>query len=63
MVTSHTTNEIKKYSTDRKGSNALLLLMDYYHKNCLAEISEEQALAFLEKLKSGEIIISNDKIL
>jgi len=27
------------------------------------KISEEQALAFLEKLKNGEIIIFNDKSL
>ena len=56
-MTSYTTNEIKKYSTDVQKSNALLKLMDYYHKDCLMKISEEQALAFLEKLKSGEITI------
>lgn len=60
-MTSYTTRAIEDYSTDRKTSNALLALMDYYGKNCLMEISEEQALAFLEKLKKGEIIISNDK--
>ena len=57
-MTSYTTNEIKKYSTDREQSNALLALMDYYHKDCLMKISEEQALAFLEKLKNGEITIN-----
>lgn len=62
-MTSYTTNEIKKYSTDEERTNALLTLMDYYHKDCLMKISEEQALAFLEKLKNGEIIISNDKSL
>ena len=56
-MTSYTTNEIKKYSTDTQKSNALLKLMDYYHKDCLMKISEEQALAFLEKLKNGEITI------
>lgn len=56
-MTSYTTNEIKNYSTDTQKSNALLALMDYYHKDCLIKISEEQALAFLEKLKNGEITI------
>ena len=60
-MTSYTTNEIKKYSTDTQKSNALLALMDYYGKDCLMKISEEQALAFLEKLKNGEMTISNDK--
>ena len=59
-MTSYTTSEIKKYSTDTQKSNALLKLMDYYGKDCLMKISEEQALAFLEKLQNGEIIISND---
>ena len=62
-MTSRTTKAIENYSTNRKTSNALLALMDYYGKNCLMAISEEQALAFLEKLKKGEIIISNDKSL
>lgn len=57
-MTSYTTNEIKKYSTDVQKSNALLALMDYYGKDCLMKISEEQALAFLEKLKNGEITIN-----
>ena len=57
-MTSYTTNEIKNYSTDRENSNALLALMDYYSKDCLMKISEEQALAFLEKLKNGEITIN-----
>lgn len=54
-MTSYTTNEIKNYSTDTQKSNALLALMDYYGKDCLMKISEEQALAFLEKLKKGEV--------
>ena len=57
-MTSYTTNEIKKYSTDAQESNALLALMDYYHKDCLMKISEEQALEFLGKLKNGEITIN-----
>lgn len=54
---SETTRKIKNYSTDTQKSNALLALMDYYGKDCLMKISEEQALAFLEKLKAGEITI------
>ena len=57
-MTSYTTNEIKEFSTDTQKSNALLALMDYYHKDCLMKISEEQALAFLEKLQNGEITIN-----
>ena len=57
-MTSYTTSEIKKFSTDEEKSNALLALMDYYGKDCLMKISEEQALAFLEKLKNGEITIN-----
>lgn len=57
-MTSYTTNEIKKFSTDREQSNALLALMDYYGKDCLMKISEEQALEFLGKLKNGEITIN-----
>ena len=57
-MTSYTTNEIKKFSTDREQSNALLALMDYYGKDCLMKISEEQALEFLEKLNNGEITIN-----
>ena len=57
-MTSYTTNEIKKFSTDGEQSNALLALMDYYGKDCLMKISEEQALEFLGKLKNGEITIN-----
>lgn len=61
-MTSYTINEINKFSTDTQKSNALSALMDYYGKDHPMKISEEQALAFLEKLKSGEITISNDKL-
>lgn len=57
-MTSYTTKEIAKFSTDEEQSNALLALMEYYHKDCLMKISEEQALAFLERLKNGEITIN-----
>ena len=56
-MTDYTTQEIKSYSRDYKTGDALLRLMEYYNKDCLMKISEEQALAFLEKLKSGEIVI------
>ena len=54
-MTSKTTREIKNYSTNRAGDNAILALLDYYKKTALMNISEQQALVFLGKLKSGEI--------
>ena len=45
--------EIKSYSTDPKQADSLLALMDYYGKSNLMQISEEQALQFLEILKQG----------
>lgn len=54
-MTHVTTIEIQKYSTDTRQSNALLALMDYYRKDSLSKISEEQALAFLAKLQNKEI--------
>lgn len=56
-MTSYTTREIKKWSTDPNKSNALLALMDYYGKDNLMKISEEMALKFLEKLENGEIVV------
>lgn len=49
-ITSMTTSMIKSFSTDKEKSNALLALLDYYHKDSLINISEEQALVFLENL-------------
>lgn len=57
-MTSETTQKIKKFSTDENMSNSLLALMDFYNKDCLMKISEEQALAFLDKLECGEITIN-----
>ena len=54
-MTHKTTMDIKKYSTDINGANALEALMDYYHVTNLASISEEKGLSFLDKLKEGEI--------
>ena len=56
-MTHKTTMDIKMYSTDINGGNALEALMDYYHVTNLASISEENALSFLDKLKEGEIRI------
>lgn len=47
---------------DKYGSAIRQMLADL--RICdLSNVTEEQALAFLEKLKNGEIIISNDKSL
>lgn len=54
-MTHATTIEIQKYSTDTQQSNALLALMEWYGKDSLSKISEEQALAFLAKLQNKEI--------
>lgn len=52
-MTSRTTNEIRKFNTKYK--DALLALLEYYNRNGLREISEKEALAFLAKLRSGEV--------
>lgn len=57
-MTSETTQKIREYSTDEMTANSLLTLLDYYGKDCLMKISEEQALAFLDKLECGEITIN-----
>lgn len=54
---SETTRKIKEFSTDAKQSNALLALLDYYDRPALINISEQEGLAFLAKLESGEIKI------
>lgn len=56
-MTSETTRKIKAYSADKHKQETLLALMDYYGKNSLEKISEEQAIAFLQKLERGEINI------
>jgi hypothetical protein len=58
MITYKTTEAIKKFSHDKKRSDALIALLDYYSADRLMDISESQALAFLEKLKNGEITIN-----
>ena len=59
-MTSATTKAIKNFATDREESNSLLALLDYYGRNSLMEISEQEALAFLAKLTSGEIRIPRE---
>lgn len=56
-MTHKTTMEIKMYSTDINGANALEALMDYYNVSNLACISEADGLSFLDKIKEGEIRI------
>ncbi len=53
-----TLRKIKAYGKDPQ--DALLALMDYYDKNKLENISEEQAVNFLRKLESGEIKIGGE---
>lgn len=57
-MTTETTAEIRKFSTDHDTNNALLALLDYYGKIGLAEVTENEGLSFLKKLKDGEITIN-----
>lgn len=57
IMCSETTRKIKAFSTDAKQSNALLALLDYYDRPALINISEQEGLAFLAMLESGEIKI------
>lgn len=57
-MTTAVTNEIRKWSRDEERAESLLALMDFCGVNCLAKISDEQALKFLAKLESGEIRLS-----
>lgn len=56
-MTVETTAKIRKFSSNPETNNALLALLDYYGKIGLAEITEEEGLAFLEKLENGVITI------
>ena len=56
-MTSTTLEKIKEYGHGVYKQDALDALLDYYNKTALINISEEQALAFLQKLESGEIKI------
>lgn len=56
-MTRTTLEKIKAYGHGEYKQDALDALLDYYNKTALINISEEQALAFLHKLESGEIRI------
>lgn len=57
-MTTETTSKIRKLSSDPETNNALLVLLDYYGKIGLAEITEEEGLVFLDKLENGEITVN-----
>lgn len=57
-ITDDTIKKIKRYSIHKDMSDSLLALLDYYDKNSLQEISEQEGLEFLRKLRYGEIKIN-----
>lgn len=57
-ITDDTIKKIKRYSVHKDMSDSLLALLDYYDKNSLQEISEQEGLEFLRKLRYGEIKIN-----
>lgn len=57
-ITDDTIKKIKRYSVHKDMSDSLLALLDYYDKNSLQEISEQEGLEFLRKLRCGEIKIN-----
>lgn len=59
-VTHETTIAIKAYSRDEAQTDAYSALLDYYGKTGLSDISEEMGLAFLQKLRDGEIRLYTD---
>lgn len=56
-MTNTTLEKIKAYGKDKYKQDALEALLYYYGKTSFMNISEEQALVFLQKLESGEIKI------
>lgn len=60
-MTHATTMEIKSYSRDEAQTDAYNALLDYYGKTRLSDISEEMGLAFLQKLRDGEIRLCDKK--
>lgn len=60
-MTHDTTMKIKSYSRDEEQTDAYETLLDYYGKTNLLNISEEMGLAFLQKLRDGEIRLYNEK--
>ena len=59
MLTAKTQRRIKAYSRDKRHSDSLESLMDYYGVARLQDVSEEMAQEFLSKLQSGEIRVGN----
>lgn len=59
-MTRETTILIKAYSRDEAQTDAYNTLLDYYGKTSLSDISEEMGLAFLQKLRDGEIRLYTD---
>lgn len=61
-MTHDTTMAIRAYSRDEAQTDAYEALLDYYGKTNLLNISEEMGLAFLQKLRDGEIRLYDEKI-
>lgn len=60
-MTHNTTMAIKEFSRDENQTDAYEALLDYYGKIDLLNISEEMGLAFLQKLRDGEIRLYDEK--
>lgn len=60
-MTYSTTMAIRAYSRDEAQTDAFNALLDYYDKTNLLNISEEMGLAFLQKLRDGEIRLYDEK--
>ena len=54
-MTTTTLQKIKAYGKSEDKQDILNLFLDYYGKDSFEKISEEMAIAFLEKLETGEI--------
>lgn len=54
-MTTATLEKIKAYGKTADKQDAMNALLDYYGKDNFMKISEEMAVAFLEKLETGEI--------
>lgn len=55
ILTTTTLQKIKAYGKSEDKQDILNLFLDYYGKDSFEKISEEMAIAFLEKLETGEI--------
>ena len=59
-MSSETTGAIRAYARDEEQADSLLALLDFYGKTRLMDITEEEGLYFLQKLKDGEIRLYAD---